>query len=107
MKNVPAIFLTLMFLASFLPASHALSENIYFDIPIKLLHEEPSEESPVAFEIPIDVTLLGMTADRNWYKVRVEYDLLFLGHYVYTGWVRAPLAKYLQAPPPLVKALAL
>jgi hypothetical protein len=94
-KKVLSVLLLFILLSALLCAAFANEDNIYFQIPVKLLHEEPSEESPVAFEIPIDVTLLGMTPDKNWYKVRIEYDLVFLGHYVYTGWVKAPIGKYL------------
>jgi len=94
-KKVLSVLLLFILLSALFCAAFAKEDNIYFQIPVKLLHEEPSEESPVAFEIPIDVTLLGMTPDKNWYKVRIEYDLVFLGHYVYTGWVKAPIGKYL------------
>ena len=73
-------------------------KKIYFEMPFRTLLEEPSPESAVAYEIPVDVKLVGMTADGKWYKMKVAYDLLFLGHYEYSGWVYAPVEDYLTEP---------
>ncbi len=85
----------LMLMAFILPA-FAYDSNIYFKMPVKKLLVEPKHEAREVYEIPVDVKLLGMSEDGNWYKVRIEFDLLFFGHYKYTGWVYAPLGEYLS-----------
>lgn len=80
----------LLVVALSLPA-FSTDNNIYFEMPIKLLREQPSAESPIVYELPIDVALVGMSEDGNWYRVKIAYDLMFLGHYEYTGWAHAPV----------------
>ena len=67
--------------------------NTYFNIPIRKLLAEPSPEAEVVYDVPIDVKMLGISEDKNWYKVRIRFDLVFLGHYEFTGWVYAPKLK--------------
>jgi hypothetical protein len=56
---------------------------------IKKLYASPTEESKLVFAIPIDVNLLDISADRNWYKVRIHYALGPL-NYTHIGWTRIP-----------------
>jgi hypothetical protein len=73
-----------------------LDGHIYFNLPLKTMYAEPTEEANVVYEFPIDVRILGMTRDKNWFKVSMEFDLLFLGHYKYSGWVHAPLGDMIE-----------
>ena len=80
-----------LIIAFFAMPSFADDGNTYFQMPFKKLLEEPHLDANLVYEIPIDVKLLGVTKNRNWYKVSIEFDLLFLGHYKYSGWVFAPI----------------
>jgi len=87
-----AIFsLALLLLIAFEAAAFAADGTLSFDYPVKRLLDKPSAEANVNFEIPIDVRIIGMTPDKNWFKVKIAYDLVFLGRYEYTGWVYAPI----------------
>ena len=61
------------------------------DLPVKQLHEQPTLESSVVYDIPIEVKLLGYTEDRNWYKIKVSFNLGLLGSYTYIGWAKVPI----------------
>lgn len=73
-----------------------LSKRTYLDVRLKKMHAEPSEKADVVFEFPVDIRVLQMTDDKNWFKISLEFDLLFLGHYKHTGWVHAPLGDILE-----------
>lgn len=66
------------------------------NIPIKKVYAEPNEASKVIFEIPIEVRALGVSEDRNWFKVKIKIDLVFFGNYEYIGWVNIPIASLLK-----------
>ena len=93
MKHALPLFLVAFALLWLCPPAHASSGNLYFEMPIKKLLAEPSFESNLNYEIPIDVTLLGISADKKWVKTRIAFDLVFLGRYEYTGWVYVPEMK--------------
>ncbi len=93
-----AIFV--IFVLNIVP-SLAFDSNIYVDIPAKVLLYEPTKEAEVAYEIPVEVKLLGFTEDKNWYKIKVAYDLFMLGHYEYTGWCYIPIGKLLEEKAPI------
>ena len=90
MKLALALILAAALFYGFCPEASASNGNIYFDMPIKKLLAEPSLESNVNYEIPIDVTLLAVSGDKKWVKTRIAFDLIFLGRYEYTGWVHVP-----------------
>ena len=89
--NILKIIIFGLILAFFALPSFADDGNTYFEMPFKKLLDEPRSEANLVYEIPIDVKLLGISEDKNWYKICIEFDMLFLGHYKYTGWVFAPI----------------
>jgi len=60
------------------------------DIPVKTLYSAPSDSSNVIYQIPIEVKLLDISEDGNWYKVKIAYRLGPL-YYNYVGWTNLPL----------------
>jgi hypothetical protein len=88
MKNILVIVLVFAFAATLAAASQRMA---FFDFPIKKMHAEPRHDAHVVYEIPIEVRMLGVSEDRNWYKVRISFDLVFFGKYEYTGWCFAPI----------------
>ena len=92
--KIAAILLLLAFILLAVALSAASpGGNVYFNLPIKTLLAEPTPEAEVVYDIPIDVKMLGISEDKNWYKVRIAFDLVFLGRYEYAGWVYAPELK--------------
>jgi hypothetical protein len=47
------------------------------------------------YEIPIEVTLLGITEDLNWYRVRIKFEFGFIKN-DYSGWVNIPVGTLLH-----------
>jgi len=62
--------------------------------PIKQLYSAPSEDSDKVFEIPIEVMLLDMSDDGDWYKVRIAYSIGPF-NFSYVGWTKIPFADIL------------
>lgn len=58
------------------------------------MYAEPSASSKVVYEFPLELTLLDVSDDMNWFKIRVKFDFLFI-HYDYVGWVNLPASKIL------------
>jgi hypothetical protein len=61
-----------------------------FNSPIKKLYAEPTPDSPLVLEIPIEVCLLGVAENANWYKVKIAYNLGPF-EYTYIGWANIPV----------------
>ncbi len=97
MRRITSILLIFgLIMVFFAIPSFADDGDISFKLPFKKLLAEPRADANLVFEFPIDVKLLGISKDRNWYKVSIEYDLLFFGHYKYTGWVYAPIENQIR-----------
>ncbi|MFA6170054.1 MAG: hypothetical protein WCW67_00935 [Candidatus Margulisiibacteriota bacterium] len=60
------------------------------EIPVKELYTAPSEDSNLVLSIPIEVKMLDMSADGNWYKVKIAYNLGPFS-YTYIGWTKIPV----------------
>ena len=94
MKKTIAITLIIgFFLSQGLIAAEA-QEAINF--PIKQLRSAPSEDSSVVFDIPVEVTLLDINDDLNWYKVRIAFAIGPF-RYSYEGWTQIPIEQILAA----------
>ena len=46
------------------------------------------------YNIPVEVKLLDVSADANWYKVEISYSLGPLS-YTYQGWTQIPIGAIL------------
>ncbi len=92
MKKLIAI--TLLISVLFLGQAALASKERSLDIPVKTLYSAPLENSNVIFNIPIDVKLVDISADGNWYKVEISFYLGPFG-YTYVGWAYIPVAKIL------------
>ncbi|MDD4178778.1 MAG: hypothetical protein PHH14_01850 [Candidatus Margulisbacteria bacterium] len=77
-----------------------------YDLQIKRLYSAPDQESNEILAIPIEVKLLDISADGNWYKVKIAYWIGPLS-YTYVGWTEIPVgqalaeraSKLAKAPP--------
>jgi len=62
------------------------------------LYAQPDKNSGVVFEIPIEVALLSMTEDLNWFRVKIRFSVGFI-HYEHYGWVNIPVGSTFNIPP--------
>lgn len=67
-----------------------------FSMRVNKLYSAPDEHSNLVFSIPIDVQMLDASADGNWYKVKIAFNLGPLG-YTYVGWARIPVGDLLAS----------
>jgi hypothetical protein len=86
MKKVLVIILGLVILAG---VGLAAAKEPY-SLQVKKLYSVPDENSNIVFDIPIDVKLLDLSSDGNWYKVKISFNLGPLG-YTYVGWAKIPV----------------
>lgn len=93
MKKLIAIVLLLTFILVG-QAALAADQKDPLDIPIKQLYSAPAEGSNLILDIPIDVKLLDISEDGNWYKVRLSYGIGPF-NYTYVGWTNIPVAEIL------------
>ncbi|OGC06976.1 hypothetical protein A3H38_00395 [candidate division WOR-1 bacterium RIFCSPLOWO2_02_FULL_46_20] len=88
MKRVTVI----MFAAGLILCSIAWGEiKDPINLPIDKLYATPSKNSKVIFDVPMEVKLLDVSPDINWYKVKISYSF---GPFKAThiGWAEIPIA---------------
>ena len=88
MKRSIALILILLFFAAACVAAQRF-EYYPLNIRVKELLKEPTSESEPAFVFPIEITLTGVSKDKQWYRFKVFYDLVFFGKYEFEGWCHA------------------
>lgn len=79
-----------------------------YNIQVDKLYSAPDDSSKMVYEIPLEVRLLDMSADNNWYKVKISFNIGPF-NYTYVGWAEIPVgdmmaerekaAKLAKAPP--------
>src|SRR3989339_24053 len=72
----------------------ALAADKGMEIPVKELYTAPSEDSILVYSIPIEVKMLDMSLDGNWYKVKISYSIGPFS-YTYVGWTKIPVGEIL------------
>lgn len=102
MKNLVILILALSLL--FCPVALA-AEKETLDLPVKQLYAYPQEDSKVIYKIPIAVSLLEISEDGNWYKVKIAYELGPFS-YTYVGWAPIPVAEILAKRDAAIKEVA-
>jgi len=63
---------------------------------VKKLYSAPDDSSNLVYSIPIDVQLLDVSADANWYKVKIAFAFGPIS-YTYVGWAKIPVGDVLAA----------
>lgn len=83
------IAITLLILV-FSCSTAVAAENSLISHQIKKLYASPSEKAKLVYEFPVEVTLLDISPNADWYKVKVSF---YIGpfNYVYTGWTKIPI----------------
>jgi hypothetical protein len=85
-----ALVLILLILALVGCAAAAVKDP--YDLEVKKLYSAPDENSQLVYNIPIEVKLLDVSADANWGKVKIAFNLGPLC-YTYVGWVKIPVGE--------------
>jgi hypothetical protein len=94
-KKLACLFLLVCVLVAAAPASQAF---VPFKNQLKTMYAEPDPTSEVVFVFPLEITMLGMAEDLNWFKVKIKFELAFI-RYEYTGWVNIPVGDSFHLPP--------
>lgn len=74
---------------------------------IKKLYSAPTPESKSVYDIPIEVKLLDISEDANWYKVQITF-CLGPARFSYEGWTQIPVGEILaerQKAVPIIENL--
>ncbi|MDD5593400.1 MAG: hypothetical protein PHG97_01495 [Candidatus Margulisbacteria bacterium] len=93
MKKTIVILFVFLALAG---AAFAVTVKDPYNLEVKTLYSAPDETSNVIFKVPIEVRLLDVSADANWGKVKIAFNLGPLG-YTYVGWVKIPVGEILAS----------
>ena len=92
MKKLIASTLVILCLLAGQSAFAAEKEDM--EIPLKQLFSEPTDDSYVVFDFPIEVILLGISEDADWFKVKISYGVGPF-QYSYVGWTHIPVGDIL------------
>lgn len=88
-------WLLLLFLALLLGIlAPAWADKDPYDQPIKQLYARPDGRSKIVYEIPIEVKMLDVSEDANWYKVKIQFNL-GIACFKFTGWAYIPVGDIL------------
>ena len=91
MKKLIAIIFILFFVVC---QANFATEKTPLNCPIKQLYSAPAENSSLVYSIPIEVKLLEISSDANWYKVKISFRFgPFASTYV--GWAKIPVGQIL------------
>lgn len=93
-KAIALLGLILLLFSVLTPICKADQESI--NLPVKKLYASPSADSNLILDIPIEVSLLDVSADGNWYKVKISYNVGPF-NYCYVGWAGIPVGELLAS----------
>ena len=91
MKALNIALISIIFLGMIISCSYAGNDPLSFKV--KELYASPGS-SKVVYSIPIDVSMLDVSEDGNWYKVYLKFNLGPL-EFKYTGWAYIPVGDIL------------
>jgi hypothetical protein len=93
-KTIAILGLFLLFFSVVTPIYGADQGSV--NLPVKKLYTAASTNSNLVLDIPIEVKLLDISADGNWYKVKIQYAF---GPFVntYVGWANIPVGEILAS----------
>lgn len=93
-KNAVFILLVASFLA--LGSLALAGVKTPLSLPVKELYSAPSEDSNLIYQVPVEVKLLDISEDGNWYKVKLSYAIGPFS-YSYVGWANIPIQDFLSS----------
>jgi len=65
-----------------------------YNVQVKQLYAQPDGRSKLVYQIPIEVKLLDVSEDANWYKVKIQFNL-GIASFKYSGWAYIPVGDIL------------
>ncbi|MBI5701610.1 hypothetical protein HZC34_07225 [Candidatus Saganbacteria bacterium] len=83
--------ITAMFIIVLFSCSYA---TIRSSVGIKELYSAPSSQSKLVYQIPMEVKLLDVSEDTNWYKVSIKFNIGPM-EFRYSGWTNIPIGTIL------------
>lgn len=89
-----AIFLVLTGIITLAPALFGAGPALGYDYAVKKLYDSPDIKSKVVYDIPIEVKMLDVSEDANWYKVKIQFNLGLMT-FKYSGWAYIPVGDIL------------
>lgn len=89
-----AVILALLFIICFGLLTAVRAEPNPYSVKVKQLYAKPDGRSKIVYEIPIEVKLLDISEDANWYKVYIDFSLGIL-KFNYSGWAYIPVGTML------------
>lgn len=92
MKKAFAILIFLALILGILAPAWADSDP--YNVQVKQLYAQPDGRSKLVYQIPIDVKMLDVSEDANWYKVKIQFNLGIVS-FKYTGWAYIPVGEIL------------
>jgi hypothetical protein len=92
MKKAVYLLLIFAFIIGYFGVSPAADEP--YDLRVKTLYAAPGANNKVVYDIPIDVKMLDISDDMNWYKVKIQFNL-GPACFKYTGWAYIPVGQIL------------
>ncbi|MFC1568079.1 hypothetical protein ACFL37_00085 [Candidatus Margulisiibacteriota bacterium] len=91
MSNLYQKIALIILITTFILGQAALASNDSpLDLPVKQLYSAPMADSNLILDIPIEVKLLDISPDGNWYKVKIAYNIGPFS-YTYVGWSHIPV----------------
>jgi hypothetical protein len=61
---------------------------------VRSLYAQPDGNSKVVYNIPIEVRMLDVSDDANWYKVKIQFNF-GLASFNFAGWAYIPVGQIL------------
>jgi hypothetical protein len=93
MKKAVLLLIIFALLAGILPSPQAFAVNIN-NHKIDRLFDAPDGKSNVIYNVPIDIRLLDISDDANWYKVQLKFSI-GPAHFNIVGWAYIPIGDFL------------
>ncbi len=94
MKKLVFGILALIFVLGVAASADSAAPN--YNIEVKNIYAAPDDNSALVYSIPIEVKLLDISADNNWYKVKISYRLGPLSNTI-VGWTQIPVGDVITA----------
>ncbi len=95
MKKIAKLLL-IVFLLSLGFAGLATAQSYPVNYQLKELRAEPDNGSKLIYSIPLEVKMLEISDDYNWYKVKISFAFGPLCS-TYVGWANIPIGDVIAA----------
>lgn len=91
-----AILLIFAFVFGLGLAGLSIAQNYPVNYQLKELRADPDNEAKLIYSIPLEVKMLEISEDYNWYKVKISFSFGPLCS-TYIGWANIPIGDVITA----------